>query len=72
MAELPNAKLVVHPRGAAHMIDPSRLVAGATAVYGEEEMQRSYGTIVPVPEARVVVAADGDVFDLQGLSLIHI
>ena len=69
MAELPNAKLVVHPRGAAHMIDPSRLVAGATAVYGEEEMQRSYGTIVPVPEARVVVAADGDVFDLQGRPL---
>ena len=69
MAELPNAKLVVHPRGAAHMIDPSRLVAGATAVYGEEEMQRSYGTILPVPEARVVVAADGDVFDLQGRPL---
>ena len=70
MAELPNAKLVVHPRGAAHMIDPSRLVAGATAVYGEEEMQRSYGTILPVPEARVVVAADGDVFDLQGRPLV--
>ena len=70
MAELPNAKLVVHPRGAAHMIDPSRLVAGATAVYGEEEMQRSYGTILPVPEARVVVAADGDVFDLQGRPLM--
>ena len=72
MAQLPNAKLVVHPRGAPHMIDPSRLVAGATAVYGEAEMQRSYGTILPVPESRVVLAADGDVFDLQGRPLLCI
>ena len=72
MAELPNAKLVVHSRGAAHMIDPSRLVAGATAVYGEEEMQRSYGTILPVPEARVVVAVDGEAFDLKGRPLVCI
>ena len=72
MAQLPNAKLVVHPRGAPHMIDPSRLVAGATAVYGEEEMQRSYGTILPVPESRIVVAEDGHVIDLQGRSLLCI
>lgn len=72
MAQLPNARLVVHPRGAPHMIDPSRLVAGATAVYGEEEMQRSYGTIMPVPESRVVVAEDGDVVDLQGRPLLCI
>ncbi len=56
MQHLPNAKLVVHPRGAPHMIDPSRLIAGATAVYGEAEIRRSYGEIQPVPEARVVVA----------------
>src|SRR5690606_7826668 len=42
MAGLPKARLVVHPRGARHMIDPSKLIAGATAVYGEAEMQRSY------------------------------
>ncbi|HEX7323968.1 MAG TPA: MBL fold metallo-hydrolase [Rhodanobacteraceae bacterium] len=60
---LPNARLVIHPRGARHMIDPSKLIAGATAVYGEETMHRLYGEIVPVPEARVViadVAADRD------------
>lgn len=72
MAQLPNARLVVHPRGAPHMIDPSRLVAGATAVYGEAEMQRSYGRIQPVPESRVVVAADGDVVDLQDRPLLCI
>ena len=41
------------------MIDPARLIAGATAVYGEAEIARSYGTIVPVPAERVVVAEDG-------------
>ena len=72
MARLPNARLVVHPRGARHMIDPSKLIAGATAVYGEEEMQRSYGEIQPVPESRVVVAEDGHVVDFQGRELVCI
>ncbi len=47
MQQLPGARLVVHPRGVRHMIDPSQLIAGATAVYGEEEIQRSYGDLVP-------------------------
>ena len=72
MTRLPNAKLVVHPRGAPHMIDPSRLIAGATAVYGEEEMARSYGEILPVPQARVVVAEDGHTVDLAGRPLLCI
>jgi glyoxylase-like metal-dependent hydrolase (beta-lactamase superfamily II) len=32
----PNARLLIHPHGARHMIDPAQLVAGATAVYGAE------------------------------------
>jgi glyoxylase-like metal-dependent hydrolase (beta-lactamase superfamily II) len=67
MRELPNAKLVVHPRGARHMIDPSVLIAGATAVYGEEGMRATYGEILPVPKSRMIVAdvaADRD-FELQ-------
>lgn len=60
MQALPQAKLVVHPRGARHLIDPSKLIAGATAVYGAEELARMYGDILPVPEARVIVANDGD------------
>ena len=70
MQWLPNARLLVHPRGAQHMIDPSRLIAGATAVYGEEEMLRSYGQIMAVPEARVVVAEDGHRVDLNGRELL--
>ncbi|MBS0381405.1 MAG: MBL fold metallo-hydrolase [Proteobacteria bacterium] len=69
MARLPNAKLVVHPRGARHMVDPSILWAGASAVYGDEEMRRSYGGLQPVPAERVVEAADGHVVDLAGRRL---
>ncbi|TLY52885.1 MAG: MBL fold metallo-hydrolase [Gammaproteobacteria bacterium] len=70
MQQLPQAKLVVHPRGARHMINPSQLVAGATAVYGAEEIERSYGTLVPVPAQRVIEAPDGHVIDLAGRALL--
>lgn len=56
LRKMPNARLVIHPRGARHMIDPSQLIAGATAVYGAEAMRATYGEIVPVPESRVIVA----------------
>lgn len=69
MPHLPQAKLVVHPRGARHMIDPSKLIAGATAVYGEEEMQRSYGTLVPVAAERVLEAPDEFTLSLAGRPL---
>jgi glyoxylase-like metal-dependent hydrolase (beta-lactamase superfamily II) len=72
MQYLPNAKLVVHPRGARHMIDPSALIAGATAVYGAEEIERSYGTLVPVPVERVTEAPEGHVVDLAGRELLCI
>ena len=58
MRELPAAKLVAHPRGARHLIDPSKLIAGAQAVYGTAAVQRMYGEIAPVPESRVIVAED--------------
>ena len=70
MQQLPNARLVVHPRGARHLIDPQALIASATAVYGEEEMQRSYGTLVPVPSERVVEAGDGHIVELAGRPLV--
>ncbi|MHB1271347.1 MAG: MBL fold metallo-hydrolase [Rhodanobacter sp.] len=69
IAQLPNAKLVVHPRGARHMIDPSKLWAGASAVYGEAIMERTYGRLRPIPAARVVEAPDGHVVELAGRAL---
>lgn len=67
MQALPNARLVIHPRGARHLIDPSRLIDGAVAVYGADAVRRMYGDIVPVPEARVIVAdvEDGKTFELD-------
>jgi len=59
MQHLPAAKLVVHPLGARHLIDPSKLMAGARAVYGDEEVARSYGDVVGVPAERVLQTADG-------------
>ena len=72
MQHLPNATLVAHPRAAPHLIDPAKLIAGATAVYGEEEIQRSYGAIQPVPEARVRVVEDGETIMLAGRPLLSI
>ncbi|KLI99458.1 MBL fold metallo-hydrolase [Luteimonas sp. FCS-9] len=69
---LPNARLVVHPRGAPHMIDPTRLIAGAKAVYGETTFARDHAGMLPVPEHRVVVADDGHVVDLAGRPLLCI
>lgn len=58
MAALPSATMLVHPRGLRHMVDPSALWAGALAVYGEEEMRRSYGELVGVPESRAQASSD--------------
>jgi glyoxylase-like metal-dependent hydrolase (beta-lactamase superfamily II) len=72
IAQLPNAKLVVHPRGARHMIDPSVLWAGASAVYGESVMEQTYGRLRPIPAERVIEAPDGHVVDLAGRPLLCI
>lgn len=70
MQLLPNAQLVVHPSGARHLIDPAKLIASATLVYGEEKFRHDYGELVPVPAERVIEAADGFTLDLNGRRLI--
>lgn len=72
MQALPAARMLVHPRGARHMTDPSALWAGATAVYGPDEMARSYGQLVPVAAERVVHSSDGLVVQLAGRDLLLI
>lgn len=69
LRSLPHAKLVVHPRGAPHMIDPTALYEGARAVYGDAEMARQYGTLVPVPAERVLATHDGMTLALGGREL---
>jgi glyoxylase-like metal-dependent hydrolase (beta-lactamase superfamily II) len=70
MARFPNARLVVHPRGARHMAEPARLVAGVTQVYGADYVSRVYGEIVPTPAERIIEAPDGHVISLAGRELL--
>ncbi|WP_153109563.1 MBL fold metallo-hydrolase [Propionivibrio limicola] len=70
MAAFPNARLVVHPRGARHMIDPGKLIEGASAVYGADEVRKLYGEILPVPADRVVEATHQLELDLAGRKLV--
>lgn len=70
MREFPNARLVVHPRGARHMADPSKLIAGTIGVYGAEATQRLYGEILPIDLGRIIEANDGLVLSLAGRQLL--
>jgi len=69
MQHLPNARCVIHPRGAPHMVSPERLIAGTVGVYGEERTREMYGDIVPIEESRVIVAQDQAWFDLNGRAM---
>jgi glyoxylase-like metal-dependent hydrolase (beta-lactamase superfamily II) len=55
----PDLEVYVHERGAPHLVDPSKLLASAERLYGEE-MQRLWGEIVPVPEANVRALRGGE------------
>lgn len=70
LRELPAAQLVVHPRGAPHLVDPEKLIASARQVYGDALFEQAYGGLVPAPAERVVEAADGAVLDLGGRPLL--
>lgn len=64
----PAATVVVHPRGAPHLVDPERLVAGTYALFGR--LAAGMGGLTAVPEERIVIAEDGHVVPLgSGRSL---
>lgn len=56
MRAFPQAQLIIHPRGARHMIDPGKLVAATREVYGDEVFDRLYGEIPPIAADRVISA----------------
>ena len=72
MREFPNAKLVVHPRGSRHMAEPSKLVAGVTAVYGREYVDTVYGDILPIAAERIIDAHEGLTLQLGSRELLMI
>ncbi len=73
MRAFPKATLIVHPKGLPHMVDPSKLQASATAVYGEEAFQRDFGDLEPIPEDRIQPASDLQAFGLgrRTLQFLH-
>ncbi len=73
LERLPNARVAVHPRGAAHIADPARLIGATRKVYGDAVYDRLYGDIRPVPPERLVVTEDGARQSLAGrwLEFVH-
>ena len=69
MRALPSARLVVHPLGARHLVNPAQLIASACRVYGEDEVTRSYGDVVGVAAERVLRTADDMTLELAGRPL---
>ncbi|MBF0358436.1 MAG: MBL fold metallo-hydrolase [Magnetococcales bacterium] len=68
----PEAQLIVHPSGAKHLVNPEKLKASATAVYGEERFKTTLGDIIAVDSERVVTPADGDKLLVGGRELLLI
>jgi glyoxylase-like metal-dependent hydrolase (beta-lactamase superfamily II) len=62
----PDLEVYVHERGAPHVVDPSKLLASAGRLYGEDHMDRLYGDVLPVPEERVRVLTGGETIPLAG------
>jgi len=72
MQALPEATLLVHPRGARHLVAPEKLQSGAMAVYGESRYMKLFGELVPVPPDRVMEAEDGFILDFNGRELLFL
>ncbi len=63
LPHFPHATVVAHPRAGRHLIDPSRLMQGARAVYGDA-LERLYGEMLPVPADRLLIRDEGEQLDL--------
>lgn len=62
----PDVEVYVHERGAPHVVDPSKLLASAGRLYGEDNMKRLWGEILPVPAERVTALVGGETLQLSG------
>jgi glyoxylase-like metal-dependent hydrolase (beta-lactamase superfamily II) len=57
--ELPHLRVYVHEKGAPHMVDPAKLLASASRLYGDA-MDRLWGEVAPVPASAVEVLKGGE------------
>jgi glyoxylase-like metal-dependent hydrolase (beta-lactamase superfamily II) len=60
LRRFPDIDVYVHERGAPHLIHPPKLLASATRLYGEDQMDRMWGEVAPVPEERVTILRGGE------------
>ncbi len=65
----PKLKVYVSEVGAPHLVDPAKLIASATRIYGEENMERLWGEFAPVPEDRIVSLTGGE--EVEGMLVEH-
>jgi glyoxylase-like metal-dependent hydrolase (beta-lactamase superfamily II) len=65
------AQIYVHPVGAPHMLNPEKLIASATRIYGDR-MQMLWGDFLPVPQNRLKVPQDAEQIAIGGLHFIPI
>ena len=72
MRHFEQAELLIHPRGARHMIDPEQLIAGTMRVYGENRFKRLYGEIEPVDPSRIQVIGHEKTVSLASRQLVFI
>jgi glyoxylase-like metal-dependent hydrolase (beta-lactamase superfamily II) len=68
MEECRDAELLVHERGAPHMVDPAKLMASATRLYGAD-MERLWGEMRPAAAARVRTLRGGERIEVSGRTL---
>lgn len=65
------AQIYVHPNGAAHLVNPEKLIASATRIYGEK-MDQLWGEILPVPQNQLTVPNDAEEIVIGNLRFLPI
>ena len=68
MQHMPGARAVLHPKGALHMKDPSRVIQGTSLAFGDT-WEEHFGPILPVLEDSIHVVGDGEVISLGNRDL---
>ena len=68
LERVPSIKVYVHERGAPHLVDPAKLLASATRLYGDQ-MDALWGPVLPVPASQVIALGGGERLDVAGASL---
>jgi len=68
LQHMPRAKVVAHERAAPHLVDPAKLVASATAMFGER-LVKLYGEPIAVDKERIQVVGEESHIDLGGATL---